>query len=476
MAPVEGTPPLACHQTDLSRFHKLAHIDSKFDGHFVQVKRIHRALHGQVGQYLWHLDGEVVPTAVAIKKMPQRRVFINSGRETNDRKAAWEKTSKTSDAEPVAEDPLTELGVLRYLSKLAYAPPLFPKFYGAFVQDDHVHQVSEIIEGGELFRHVSSKHFFISEDRAQHYMWQLLQAIAFLHSHRIAHCDISLENILVNFRHDAPHGRLKLIDFAMAVTSHTLETDEELRYFRKAGKFGYNGPECIRSTNLYPLVHVPEHAKAGDIVFCPIYDGDAGANGKLGEVMLPPDVESMEPGSLGRAEVVGYRPARSDIWAAGVCLYLMAWRAPPFKLAVLSDEGFARIYEDGFDDHATGFPEPLTPLPPLALQVLNHMLNPNPSARLSAEELMNCEWFEDQAGVAMASEESAKVSTLDTIRDFFRTKSRSRESLTESSGRSFLGTAAATPKESCFAGIARLLGCGEGLTESVFRTSRNSCS
>merc|ERR1719401_636543 len=117
---------------------------------------------------------------------------------------------------------------------------------GSFQQGVDTHLVTEHCDGGEFFSLVSTKAIPLTEDRNRLYMWQLMQAVKYLHSHNIGHRDISLENILVSFRHDAPGercGEFRLMDFGGACRTHS-NTGQLLRYFRKMGKNYYRPPEC----------------------------------------------------------------------------------------------------------------------------------------------------------------------------------------------------------------------------------------
>mmetsp|Transcript_39006 Transcript_39006/g.63506 ORF Transcript_39006/g.63506 Transcript_39006/m.63506 type:complete len:872 (+) Transcript_39006:202-2817(+) len=66
--------------------------------------------------------------------------------------------------------------------------------YDYFEDRDHVYIVMEALNGGELFDRMGS--FVENEEAAARVMAQVLQAICYLHSNGVAHCDIKPENFL----------------------------------------------------------------------------------------------------------------------------------------------------------------------------------------------------------------------------------------------------------------------------------------
>merc|ERR1712183_664348 len=74
--------------------------------------------------------------------------------------------------------------------------------------------------------------------------WQLLQAVVYLHRHRIGHRDISLENILIK------GGIAQVMDFGLAVQTCST-SGVPFRYFRGVGKPNNRAPE----------VYVPKTSK-----------------------------------------------------------------------------------------------------------------------------------------------------------------------------------------------------------------------
>lgn len=89
------------------------------------------------------------------------------------------------------------------------------------------------LPGGELYKHYLNKRCF-TEEETKFYIIQVIQAIGYLHSQKIVHRDLKLENILVQ-----KDGYLKIIDFGLA---KMLQEDFTKSY---CGTAEYIAPEMI---------------------------------------------------------------------------------------------------------------------------------------------------------------------------------------------------------------------------------------
>jgi protein kinase A len=67
--------------------------------------------------------------------------------------------------------------------------------------------VSEYVQGGELFRLIKSEKYF-PNDAALFYATEILLALAYLHSQKIAYRDLKPENLIIN-----SDGHIKMTDF-----------------------------------------------------------------------------------------------------------------------------------------------------------------------------------------------------------------------------------------------------------------------
>ena len=106
------------------------------------------------------------------------------------------------------ENPVLETRIMQHLSTKDHVGVV--KFYGCITTAEEFWQIFEYCPGGELFE-IICLHGSLGERNTQAYFRQLLTTVTFLHEQRIAHMDISSENIIFDGKHN-----LKLIDFGMA--------------------------------------------------------------------------------------------------------------------------------------------------------------------------------------------------------------------------------------------------------------------
>lgn len=103
----------------------------------------------------------------------------------------------------------------------------------------HIYLLTEY--GGRASLHESltnSAQNALSEEEAKPLIWQLAQALRYLHDEGVVHRDIKLHNVLVN-----DEGRLKLIDFGFALR---LQPKELIKVF--CGTPSYMSPEIVART------------------------------------------------------------------------------------------------------------------------------------------------------------------------------------------------------------------------------------
>jgi serine/threonine protein kinase len=295
---------------------------------------------------------------------------------------------------------MNEIGIITYLTAQRDCPRYLLKMLGCFLEGDEIHLVTEHCDGGEFFQVVSTLSVPFTEDRITFYMWQLLQAVKYLHRHCIGHRDISLENILVSFRHDSPGervGEFRLMDFGGACQTHSPRTGCLLRYFRSMGKAYYRPPECILPPDPYAEVVPHPTQQPGTVVFARL------PTGYVCEVLLPPDIT---PGRPCTAKVWGYTVPPFDLFSCGVCFFIMTWQTPPWGSARLADPLFKYITSKGDQ----GVPTLLhswkkAPLSDAGMRMLIPMIRANPTARPSVDDCLANPWLAAQRGIPVPTHE-----------------------------------------------------------------------
>jgi serine/threonine protein kinase len=108
-----------------------------------------------------------------------------------------------------------------------------------FVSAEHVHIVTEALEGGTLLEHVM-KVRMLGEHRARHAVEQVLKAVEYMHDKGFVHRDIKLQNLVYA---DADRETVKLIDFGLC----RKWTEGERPMKRRCGTVQYLAPEVMQS-------------------------------------------------------------------------------------------------------------------------------------------------------------------------------------------------------------------------------------
>ncbi len=209
----------------------------------------------------------------------------------------------------------------------------------------HYYLVMDLITGGELFDHLSNDGAYSEADAAR-LIFEISSALAFMHGVGVIHCDIKPENLMLCSR-KRRGGTIKIIDFGCAITQPVGHFDEPVGSDEDAGKSsdvietgttGYWPPERFKGHKLTPAV---------------------------------------------------------DTWALGIILYIMLMGFHPFDINCdRSDEEVAAAIQ-------------ANPLPPMddayvghlsdsAKDLIRRLMEPDPSKRLTAYELMHHPWVQGE--------------------------------------------------------------------------------
>lgn len=125
-----------------------------------------------------------------------------------------------------------EINILRHLSH-----PNIIKFIVEIPTAKQVHLVFEYFQGKTLFQHIQGRASRqLKESEAKTIFKQVVDAVAYCHSYGVAHRDIRLQNILIDW-----NNQVKLIDFGF---STCLPPTKQLRVF--CGATLYRAPELLK--------------------------------------------------------------------------------------------------------------------------------------------------------------------------------------------------------------------------------------
>ena len=198
--------------------------------------------------------------------------------------------------------------------------------------------IMEYINGGNLFSFVKKRRK-LSEKMARYLFRQIILGIQHIHSKNVVHRDIKLENILIDF-----NNNVKICDFGIG---RVLNSEDELLY-DKCGTPMYMAPEIILS-----------------------------------------DIEN------------GYKGFPVDIWSSGITLYIMLSGSLPYSLKKKNNKNDNMLLNSMKDNNNSYLqnqilnvkPKEIVDISIEAKDLLNGLLNKNPSKRLTCEQILNHPWL-----------------------------------------------------------------------------------
>jgi len=137
-----------------------------------------------------------------------------------------------------------EVHVLTQLNKRVKHQRLTPVL-DVFEDQENLYIVLELLNGGELFERVLERGRF-PEPEVATILRKLVYALEALHRHGILHRDVKLENIVMRDSHDD----FKLTDFGFAVDGASTQAPANRQMKGVlAGTLGYCAPEVLRDRN-----------------------------------------------------------------------------------------------------------------------------------------------------------------------------------------------------------------------------------
>ena len=216
-----------------------------------------------------------------------------------------------------------------------------------------IYLVLELLEGGELFNFISSKSTIAIQDVGR-MMKHLLDALSYLSDKRIMHRDLKPENMILREKADLSGSTLKLVDFGL---STLCDVPEYL--FKRCGTPGYVAPE---------IINAPSN------------------------------------------ENVRYTP-KCDVFSAGVIFYILLVGRSPFDgksfQEILKQNKLCKI----------DFKHSKLKKHPHCIELLQKMLEIDPTRRLSAKEALDHPFFK-AFGPAPTVNETKEVSFVENIQEF----------------------------------------------------------
>jgi serine/threonine protein kinase len=221
---VAGSPAVDSSDKVISHLEIAPTLDSSST--YIKRKVVKDALYGQILSATVKGTGENVVLKQLLRECVERKVVVS------DLKSG-------SSSKKCIEDARVELSVLRRLNKNGGHPNVI-RLHNDFETRKHLVMVMDYLSGGDLFDRVMSKGK-LAESIAQNYFMDVLRGLDFIHSHDIAHRDLSLENLLLD-----AEDRLVIIDFGLCC-----ECSDGQKQTQRVGKGFYIAPEIFNKAGPY---------------------------------------------------------------------------------------------------------------------------------------------------------------------------------------------------------------------------------
>lgn len=180
----------------------------------------------------------------------------------------------------------------------------------------------------------------MDDNQARHFFRLLISAMQRFQELGIAHRDMSLENILCG----SEEGTYAIIDFGM----------------------------CLR------LTPHPETQPGHPAVFLPICKQVICGKRNY----IAPEVLREDP---------YFHPMLTDIWAVGIILFMVLTGVPPVDMANENDDRYSLICDNGLQEMVSAWGYDINPL---AVDLIQRILRPNPRERLTIERIMAHPWMQ----------------------------------------------------------------------------------
>ena len=211
--------------------------------------------------------------------------------------------------------------------------PNITKILEMFEDDEYILIAMEYINGGNLFSFVKKRRK-LSEKTAKFLFRQIILGIKHIHSKKIVHRDIKLENILIDL-----NNNIKICDFGIG---RILKNEKQLLY-DKCGTPMYMAPEILLSS-----------------------------------------------------KTKGYEGFPVDIWSSGISLYIMLSGTLPFNLKNNESSDISEESNNNIELQYSIInkePKKIEKISNEARDLLKGLLNKNPRKRLTIEQILNHPWL-----------------------------------------------------------------------------------
>ena len=248
--------------------------------------------------------------------------------------------------------------------------PNIMKIYECFDDKENVYIISEYCDEGDLLGKMEKMHS-MNEIVVKFLMGQIFNAIAYLHSNRVFHGDIKLENVML-YKATNKGSKLSRINKDLQ-KNKKLQNDINRSFnsktFKKLSSFNY-----IMDMYDYEVKLIDFGCcKYLDKKKCPLLSGIVGTS-----IYCSPEV------------IDDLYDERSDEWSCGVLMYILLCGVPPFT-GDTEEEIFANIKKGKFSFNRPEFKN----VSENCKKLIKKLLEPNSKKRIKASKALHEPFFKE---------------------------------------------------------------------------------
>ena len=261
--------------------------------------------------------------------------------------------------------------------------PNIIKIYECFEDNENVYIISEYCDGGDLLGKMEKVHS-MNEIVVKFLMGQILNAIAYLHSNKVFHGDIKLENVMLN-KATNKGSTLSRINKDLQ-KNQKLQNDINTSFNRKTFK-------KLQSFN-YIMDMYDYEVKLIDFGCCKYYDRDKTplVNGIIGTcIYCSPEV------------IDDLYDDKSDEWSCGVLMYILLCGKPPF-IGDTEEEIFTQIKKGKFYFDKPEFKN----VSENCKKLIKKLLQPNSKKRIKASKALHEPFFNENYNPSVITQDVKK--------------------------------------------------------------------
>ena len=257
-----------------------------------------------------------------------------------------------------------EISILKNLEH-----PNIMKIYECFEDEENVYIISEFCDEGDLLSKIEKVHSF-NEIVVKFLMGQIFNAVAYLHSNRVFHGDIKLENVMI-YKLSKKEG--------MQISRINTDLKKNKNLQKEIDKSFNNKTFKSQKSFNYILDMYNYEVKLIDFGCCKYLKQkkDNKISGIIGTaIYCSPEI------------IDDLYDEKSDEWACGVLMYMLLSGRKPFD-GYTEEEIFANIKKG---DYSFNYPE-FKNVSKNCLKLIERLLEPNPKKRIKASEALHHEFF-----------------------------------------------------------------------------------